>query len=292
MFRKDCGLYTKKTVLKKYLQDSCIHSFQLMNSTFTSTIWHQTIKPGSETHGFGVGSLSVYAKQQEGEWIIGVHRGGEGDDKAFHPLSGDAPEGTAWRRLGSVEEVPELHIRPAFPDRAVVVRPEYPYTILPGEKVHFFVGVPISICLVTPADVKLLEEPIVKLSNTWFGPPTDGELCYAMRTLAKREGEKLNFGPTRVVCPVRVRNQSKERLLFERLCLRVPHLDMYEQTGRGLWANESSVIVKGDQNWSRIAYARKAPAILKNPELLVKGVEDLQGATLLRAISRGKGFFQ
>ncbi|MEX2607403.1 MAG: hypothetical protein WD708_08665 [Kiritimatiellia bacterium] len=263
-----------------------------MNFSFSSTIWHHHLKLGSGIQGFGVGSLSVYATQQEGDWIVGIHRGEAGDDKAFHTLSGEAPDGTAWRRLGSVDEMPELHIRPAFPNRPVVVRPEFPYTIIPGEKVCFFVGVPVSICLFSPAEVKLLEEPIVKLSNTWFGVPTEGELCYAMRTLARREGEHLDFGPTRVVCPVRVRNQTKETMMFERLCLRVKYLDMYEQAGKGLWANESSVIVRGGESWSRVAYARNAPANLKNPKLLVKGTEDPKGTYLLRAISHGKGFFQ
>lgn len=91
---------------------------------------------------------------------------------------------------------------------------------------------------------------------------------------------------------MRVRNQTKETMMFERLCLRVRFLDLYEQKGRGLWANESSVIVRGDESWSRVAYARKAPAMLNNPELLVKGAEDPKGTYLLRAISHGKGFFQ
>jgi len=239
-----------------------------------------------------MGSLCLYARTNENDWQVGISRGDPYTDREFHLLEDPAPEGTSWRRIGSLDNLPELAVKPAFPNRPIVVRPEVPYTLLPGEKVHFFVGVPIWISLVSPDNLPLVTEPIQVLSNTWFGSPTDGELCYAMRTLARREGESLDFGAWRVVCPVRVRNQTKEKLLFERLCLRVQYLDIYLEPDKGLWANESSVIVRGDEAWSRIAYASSAPAYLKQPKLLVKGEQDPKRTQLFRAITQGRGFFQ
>ena len=113
-----------------------------------------------------------------------------------------------------------------------------------------------------------------------------------MRTLARREGENLDFGPARVICPVRIRNQTKEILSFERLCLRVQYLNIYENANRRLWANESSVMVRGDESWSRVAFASKAPAQLQHPKLLMQGKEDAKGTFLIRALNEGKGLFQ
>ncbi len=237
--------------------------------------------------------LSVYWQVKEGDWIVGSLRQNlEEESSKFELLDSEAPENISWRRLASVEDVPSLKVLPAFPNRAVVVRPEFPYTLIPGERVNIFVGVPLSITLLTPKGLKLFEEPVHPLSNTWFGSPTDGELCYAMRTLARREGENLDFGPARIICPVRIRNQSKETLSFERLCLRVQFLNIYENGNHRLWANESSVMVRGDESWSRLAFASKAPTYVKDPTLLVQGKEDARGTFLIRALNEGKGFFQ
>lgn len=243
--------------------------------------------------GFQLGDVSVYWMVKEGDWIVGLSRESSPEGfPGFKFLEDAAPDGTAWRRLASVDDVPFIQVRPAFPNRPVVVRPEYPYTLIPGERVNIFVGVPISVSLQTPKGLLLMEEPVHPLSNTWFGTPTDGELCYAMRTLAKREGENLDFGPARVLCPVRIRNQSKEKMSFERLCLRVQYLNIYESDHPRLWANESSVMVRSADSWSRVAFASKAPAFLKNPKLLVHGKEDAHGTFLIRALTEGKGLFQ
>ena len=255
--------------------------------------WHTLLEPNSSVCGLKLDGLSLYWKQKEGDWIVGASREAESDTvPGFHLLESDAPEGTSWRRLASVEDVPTLKVLPAFPNRAVVVRPEFPYTLIPGERVNIFVGVPVSIVLQSPKGLTLMEEPVHPLSNTWFGPPTDGELCYAMRTLARREGENLDFGPARVLCPVRIRNQSKEIMSFERLCLRVKYLSIYQNSNQRLWSNECSVMVRGEESWSRLAFASKAPAMLNNPTLLVPGKEDARGTFLNRALTEGKGWFQ
>jgi hypothetical protein len=153
------------------------------------------------------------------------------------------------------------------------------------------VGIATWIRFVNAHEVTLLQFPVQTLSNTWFGAPTDGELAYALRTRARREGEKLDFGPLRIVCPVRVRNQAKDLLKFERICIRPRFLSLYEDAQKGLWTNESSVMVKSDENWSHVAYARKAPGYLKRPQQWQKGQEEAAGRQLLRALSTGKGFF-
>jgi hypothetical protein len=258
-----------------------------------SSPWHYSIEPGSPHCGFRLDELFVYWKIKEGDWIVGVSRLPFSEvSTGFELIETPAPEGIAWKRLASVDDVPNLNVLPTFPNRPVVVRPEFPYTLIPGERVNIFVGVPVWISLHTPKGLLLLEEPVHPLSNTWFGIPTDGELCYAMRTLARREGENLDFGPARVICPVRIRNQTKEILSFERLCLRVQYLNIYENANSRLWANESSVMVRGDESWSRVAFASKAPAQLQHPKLLMQGKEDAKGTFLIRALNEGKGLFQ
>lgn len=245
------------------------------------------------SRGFSMGPLRLWVRRDGDDWLALVDRDGNSESVACSAnLDGQAPEEGAWRRLGSVDACKELKVLPVMPDRPVVVRPEVPYTILPGEKIQFYVGVPLWLALQTVEHLTLLAEPIMQLSNTWFGNPMDGELGYAMRTRARRQIQDLDFHPWRAICPVRIRNLSKDTLTFERICLRVQHLDLYVDAKEGIWANESGVTIRGDNNWSRISHARGAPPELSSPTLLAKARDEIRGGFSLKALTGAGGFFQ
>ena len=66
----------------------------------------------------------------------------------------------------------------------------------------------------------LKEEPTVVLSNTWFGDPMGGELCYALRTSARRSFDTLRKRPNRAICSVLIKNAFSTPLDFQRLCIK------------------------------------------------------------------------
>lgn len=245
------------------------------------------------SRGFGFGPLQLWFKRDGDDWLALVSRDTDlTQTDCILDVMGDPPETGTWRRLGSISASPELRISPLMPSRPVVMRPEVPYTILPGEKIQFYVGVPLWVGVYSQGNVLLMEEPVLQLSNTWFGTPMEGELAFAMRTLAKREVDDLDFHPWRAVCPVRVKNQSKEKLQFERICLRVRYLDLYQGPVHGLWANESGLTVRGDSSWSRITYGRGAPRELKQAVLLEKARDEIRGGFSLKSLTGAGGFFQ
>ena len=258
-----------------------------MNS---SSFWKTTLSPSDTPCLIEAGEVRILLKVEEGDWFAGTLREDDVPPSIQKNLESFSNE-PEWQRIGSVQDVPQLQLTPAYPDRALVVRPKVSYSVLPRERVQFYVSVSVWIRLTAKEDLTLLNVPAYTLSNTWFGLPTDGELAYAMRTLARREGDHLDLHPLRVVCPVRIKNQSKEILKFERICIRPKFLSLYQDEHLGLWANESSMIVRTAQEASRVAYARKAPTNLKNPHRWQKGEEDPTGTQLLRALSVGKGFF-
>jgi len=247
-----------------------------------------------QARGVSLGPLRIWIRRDGDDWLSLVFRDGDlNRDHCIAVLEEEAPETGKWSRVGSVSASPELRLFPALPNRPVVVRPEVPYTILPGERVQFYVGVPLWVNLLSAKGVTVLEEPVIRLSSTWFGTPMDGELAYAMRTLAKRQVADLDFHPWRAVCPVRIKNQSKEKLSFERICLRVQYLDLYQDTRQGIWTNHSGVTVRGGENiWSRISYARSAPEELDSSSLLVKARDEVHGGFSLKALTGPGGFFQ
>lgn len=266
-----------------------------MAHSISDDFWKPFRLENQQARGFALGPLRIWVKRDGDDWLALVFRDGDLTRHDCIPrLEDEVPEAGQWRRVGSVAASPELKLLPALPNRPVVVRPEVPYTILPGERVQFYVGVPLWIHLQSKDDVMLVEEPVVRLSNTWFGTPMEGELAYAMRTMAKRQLEDLDFHPWRAVCPVRIKNQRKERLTFERICLHVQYLDLYQDAREGIWTNESGVTVRegSDNNWSRISYARSAPDDLKAATLLVKARDEVRGGFSLKALTGAGGFFQ
>ena len=124
----------------------------------------------------------------------------------------------------------------------------------------FYVTIPVwvRVAVGEHAQVTLCEEPTVILSHSWFGAPTAGELCYSLRTSARRTLDTLGRRPHGAVCPVRVQNDAATQLDFQRLCVQTNHLKIY--AGRDhMWTNEVKVTYKGEDTPSQIDFAQRSP---------------------------------
>jgi hypothetical protein len=72
-----------------------------------------------------------------------------------------------------------------------------PLYVPPAEIATIFVRSPLWLRIeVGDALIALQEVPMLRPSDTWFGPTTmEGELCYASQTYARLNLEKLPIGP-------------------------------------------------------------------------------------------------
>jgi len=177
----------------------------------------------------------------------------------LHPAAERKPAGLDWSRwvCGSCDQ---LLLTPVTPDRPVVVRPEVPLKIPPGREALFFVGVPLWV-RITAGDankVQLCEVPSVTLSNIWFGDPMSGDLCYSLRTRARREFSDSKAEPHRAICPVTIRNAAPMQVDIERFCVHVAHLSIYPGTSR-LWTGGVQITFKGEAETSPVEYSEKPP---------------------------------
>nr|MDA3853019.1 hypothetical protein [Bacteroidales bacterium] len=129
-----------------------------------------------------------------------------------------------------VGKVQEMHILPALPDRPVVLKPKTNLSILPFTTFKFYVYLPATFQLfagATKTDQKIYEDNIENLSSTWFGEPSEGELCYALYTSFSTSINEDKKGNDFVICPIEVNNNSKEPLEIKRLAIRGIHLSIY-----------------------------------------------------------------
>lgn len=207
-----------------------------------------------------LGPLTLWIHRGEREWhIASEKKPREEARKTIRIADGGFEPGRDWMRWIINEPQERVQLSPTMPDRPLIVRPEMPVCLLPKQSVQFFVGIPIWVSISIGKHFQSITElPTAVLSNSWFGPVTEGELCYALKTTAKLTPENLLPHPHRAAFPLEIRNLSTERLNFERLCLRMNSLNIYQGNNR-MWTNKGRVSYRGEEKWSRVAYTGTAP---------------------------------
>ena len=218
-----------------------------------------TIEPNA-TLRRGIGPFRLWVRREGDEWHVATEH-----EPTDLPANNDAgasanlgvpSEGLEWHRWVVGETSDTLLLKPAMPDRPVVVRPEYSVRVPPKQHAVFYVSIPIWVQVtVGDGNLVLCEEPTVMLSNIWFGNYASGELCYSLQTRARRDVGDTEQHSHRAVCPVKVTNSAKTELDFQRLCIRVGHLRILERNGR-LWTNQVNVTFRGEDEESRIDYGK------------------------------------
>ena len=181
-----------------------------------------------------------------------------------------------------------LNIVPALADRPVVTSPTTPLNLPPEEEVTLFVSSPLWIQLYSEgATTPLLDIPIQRVSDTWFGNTTrSGELCYASRTHGYLSLQQLPIRMHRAITPVVVRNNADTNLLLERISLPVPNLSLYEDGERRLWTETITLVRESDGDMASLEIAPQPPAQLADPIRLSQPRSRLHKSSLaIRAFS-------
>lgn len=242
--------------------------------TASAIQWGEHTVEGKLAAEWTAGDLQLRAKAEEDEiWISGKY--------PAHPSSGK--QQAEWSRWALKKPSPSLNIVPVFPDRSVVVQPENPFWLLPGVQVRVYVRVPIWVSLRLPArENRLLAElPSVVLSLTWFGTPTEGELCYWISSSARRTPASDNGQEHLAICPLQLKNTSNEDLSVQKICLRVKWLALFERDGR-LWSNETKVQFRGAADASHVQVQSGPPGEAAGAELISPAREGFKRGSVLR----------
>ena len=216
-----------------------------------------------------LGPLSLWVRRRSHEWWVYSELAGT-DDLAMGFSRGRPPKESAdWKRWAFTEDVKTVRMVPVTPNRSVVARPKTGLRIPPGNEVVFFVSIPfwLQVWVGEERRILLTEEAPRVLSNTWFGEPTEGELCFSLKTGASRSLEEVKRGSYRFVCPLLIANRSSEELDFQKVCLPVPHLQLFRGERR-FWSNQVSLSYLGKNQFSAVAFAAEPPTYEKIHETL------------------------
>lgn len=232
-----------------------------------------------------IGPLDLWLKRFEDELQIAANRQDEerrrDDVVAFAAMDEAEPEDLEWGRwvIGDRNMVQML---PVMPDRPLVVRPELPVNIPKGHQALFFVSIPVwvRVCAGKTDQLDLCEEPTVILSNIWYGDTMSGQLCYSLKTRARRKIKDTQIQPWRAICPVKIKNSATTQLEVERFCIDADHLSIYDGDKQP-WANTVEISFRGAGHAIEINYSSKAPDFQGVGQLLSKARRPAK-KTLLR----------
>lgn len=170
--------------------------------------------------------------------------------------------------------------------RPVVARPNQPVHLPCGEKVTLFVGTSLWFCLTRDNDNDpLLDVPVARLSDTWFGPDTwHGEICYACPTHARLSMEGVAPNPFKAITPVEIRNENDKPLLIDRMNLPIPYLALYKDAERH-WTSQVTITRTSVQTGGEVHVSTHAPRFARSPIEVAPARKKLEGGMLHKAMS-------
>lgn len=185
--------------------------------------------------------LEVRLSRRQGEWRIETRRPADQhediQDWRHDPVSPEELPEARLQRFLFRQTTPRMRMLPRLADRPVVIKPVSPLFIAPGQSATLFVSTPVWVnAWVDGMDKPLLDIPVVRPSDTWFGAsPIRGQLAYATKVFGRTDLAHLPVRPFRAVTPVTIANDSADAMQVERVCLPAPQLDVHAGEDGRLW---------------------------------------------------------
>ncbi|MEM1093812.1 MAG: hypothetical protein AAGJ10_04340 [Bacteroidota bacterium] len=226
-----------------------------------------------------IGPLHVWLERRPNEWRLVQQAQADPMEvrtRVMVPLDAEqvgafrhATESAVPLRFTRATEDAPIRVMPALADRPVVVRPEAPLWILPGQAATLYVSTPLWVSF-SEGNHAMTELPSLRPPDTWFGPSTqEGELCYASRTDARLVLDDLPKRMNRAVTPVNVLNKGSDPLHLTRIKLPTEHLTLYRSIHDFLWTQAVDVEREADQDNVTITMHTRPPEDAAQPQVLV-----------------------
>ena len=204
-----------------------------------------------------MGSLSITLLRRFDEWRVGTS---DATGQKIHTEQGafnDLPENPEWNRWDCHDDDSRFRFVPGLPDLPVIAKPNAALSIAPGGNALFYMGIPMNVEIHGECGGRLQRLTSIAsetLSKTWHGDRSAGEVCYSLRTHARRSLDSSDWIEHDIILSVDLRNDSQQPFEFERLFLDLGHFSIFSHEGR-LWANACRIrITEDEEEGNDIAY--------------------------------------
>lgn len=174
-------------------------------------------------------------------------------------------------------------VHPLLPDRPVVSRPAMPIELLPRQRATLLIGSPLWLEVRLGEDI-LVQLPIERLSDTWFGPNTrSGELAYANQTKARLQLEQLSDNPFKAYSAVTIVNLGGDPLKLERINLPMPNLTLFCD-GQRFWTSALTITRERDLATASLEIGERPPCDGESAWLVAEPRKPVRGGVFSKAL--------
>lgn len=243
--------------------------------------------PEGEKRLWRIGPLSLLVLRSAGEWRLVYETQASSVDPSLivnaSILEGSPSDEATVRRIGFEEPPDSAELVPALPDRSLVVAMEEPLLLPPSERTTIYINIFVWMrVLAGPGGTVVLDTPLFRPSDTWFGPSTRvGELAYSSRSKARTELESLSALPHCAISAVHVVNQGASNLSLEQLRLPTQNLSLFETPQGRLWTERVTLVREADGEMAAVKIDEKPPEA--EARLLAKARQKADRRLLIRA---------
>lgn len=205
--------------------------------------WGATGLADDEVRHWRLGPSEFWLARQGQELVISRLEGEDPLDASL--LCGELaqePPYDAQRRRWVVDPAQQtVRLTPRVADRPVVVRADEPLLLSAGQQATLYVSTPGWLELSCGSAVD--GWPLVRLTDTWFGPDTlTGDLGYASATRLRLDVDQLVQTPHRLFTRVELTNGGDDVLALRRIRMPLPRLAVYGCPDGRLWTD--SLVVR------------------------------------------------
>lgn len=229
-------------------------------------MWSKINIEPHRTYHWAIRKKELFLKKPGKEWMVSDQ---SQENFVSLPQYGEVKEpkeDSEWQTFIGDKRTDSVSVLPSLPDRPIVIMPTSNYKVLPNKSVLLYIPIPPWLQFYAGNNKKenlFYECHSEELSSTWFGEPDSGSLAYSFPfNLSQAMSPPAESGQS-IICPIRLNNNSTEILDVQRLLLHCEYLNVYSE-GKQLFANETKIKFKGEQNVSDVQYSNHAPSMLKN----------------------------
>lgn len=195
-----------------------------------------------------LGSLRFWLARAEREWALASEVSETSDVADIAQVPSDVvPESLTWVRTLFKKAPRDFRMIAVVPDRPIVVAPSDEMQLPAGERVDLYCKLPIGLEVQVQEGKEWVPVGRIeheRLSDTWFGTPTAGELCYSIREPFALSPEDVSSRADGVLFRVQIENRHKAVLRLGAVCLR-PALTRLHCGGEGLQAGRVRLQLDG-----------------------------------------------
>jgi len=212
------------------------------------SFWKKYPTKVNQSLGFKAGYAEVFVKRVSNGWLVKTASLAQPVDKMEAKTVDDLLDDQEVLHFYSGNSG-NLIVVPALPNKAVVFRNNKNIKVSAGESTRLFFTIPLSMQLYfdeVKDENRLIEVPLRRLSDTWFGEMDGGEPAYSIGSTYYKSLAEVDARVWEAIASVEIINNTFGVLDLQRLILRVEEFNLYRKDNQIL-TNHVTIEFKGQE---------------------------------------------